>query len=581
MRLQHTQIKRSSAEFDLSQGPLVFGHELRKRFSETDGNAPTWLPQASRDLLRGQQAMILEANRGMDPGLLAAMLDRNTERMTSDDSPLVHRPTTVAEGIGKGLTAGTFLGSALQLTPTTSNTTRALLGLAGLGVGLGLANLGPRHPLGRSAVEEWETSQDKPDVVQIARPDRGLLNGALRDAVIGGLGGGTVATLSGVKRLVPLAASVGVGAAGLAALNQALAARGDRIYSGRSKQSSAENIEPYDYESERSRALAQMGGGGILAHLALGLGWLGSGISERKIENQRLLNPSRSLEEFDAARLLKRKLIDNSNRNWAIAAGAGAIPGLVMFGSGLHRVIKDDRLQNSKTSSNNYSGLAYKDTFSVRSLGPKGSKQSSAPNLDEYFKSQEDYVNLRKDEHRNNVALSLLGAVPGAALSGLGMHTLMKNLPNLTLAKGALGVAGLLGGGVLASLPSKLMQKSDTRYRQETGIDPGFEAPPMGAPGALAGAGASIGLGSGLAMTMNRPALAAAAAGVAGLTGIFAVSRAMKRDRERADFAAANDQGAYAAGQGLAEGNRFVRSLSPGMMYVSPVAPGERVLGSG
>ena len=442
MRFRPTRIKRSSAESDLSQGPIVFGHKLRKRFSELDGNVPTWLPQTSLDLLRGQQATILENNRGMDPGLLAAMLDRNTLEMTSDDSPLVQRPTTAAERIGQGLTAGTFLGSALQLAPTTSNTTRALLGLAGLGVGLGLAHIGPRHALGRSAVEEWETSPDKPDVVQIPRPDRGLLNGAIPDAVIGGVGGGTVAMLSGVNRLVPFGASVGIGAAGLAALNQALAARGDRIYSGRSK-------------------------------------------------------------------------------------------------------------------------------------------QSSAPNLDEYFKSQEDYVNLRKDEHRNNAALSLLGAVPGAALSGLGMYTLMKNLPNLTLAKGALGVTGLLGGGVLASLPSKLMQRSDTRYRRETGIDPGFEAPPMGAPAALASAGASIGLGTGLAMTLSHPALAAAAAGVAGLTGILAVSRAMKRDREQADFAAENDQGAYAAGRGLTEGNRFIRNLSLGMRYVSPVAPNERVIGSG
>ena len=108
------------------------------------------------------------------------------------------------------------------------------------------------------------------------------------------------------------------------------------------------------YESERSKALAQLSGGGILASLAVGLGGLGSDLSERKIEKQ-LSAPYRSTN-LDDAILLTRKLIDNSNRNWAIAAGVGAIPGLAMFGSGLHRAVKDER-KNSKTSSDNSTGL--------------------------------------------------------------------------------------------------------------------------------------------------------------------------------------------------------------------------------
>jgi hypothetical protein len=174
----------------------------------------------------------------------------------------------------------------------------------------------------------------------------------------------------------------------------------------------------------------------------------------------------------------------------------------------------------------------------------------------------------------------LLGAVPGAALSGLGTHTLLNNLvfsPNPSISKGALGLLGLIGGGVLAPLPSKLMQQADARRRRETGIDPGFTAPSMTAPAALTGVGAGVGL---LALLKN-PTLAATAAGLTGLTGALTVSKALERDRERANFVAANDKSAYAAGRGLAEGNRFVRNLSPGMMYVSPVAPGERVLGSG
>jgi hypothetical protein len=207
------------------------------------------------------------------------------------------------------------------------------------------------------------------------------------------------------------------------------------------------------------------------------------------------------------------------------------------------------------------------DTAANTAMGPRTRKTSSmSPPAD-----LEEYVRMRQQENSKNIALGAALSTPGAALTGLGLGGVGKfllsamgdpaargqqklvdealaNAPKgngkVAWLAGLGGVAGILGGELLAQAPNRALPLASAASRQQEGVDPGFLSPTSKAgtmtnhlPAAMLG-----GFMGGYPFGRSG-AIAGSAVG-----GGLSFLTKLLRDIDLQEQAARNDWSAYAAG---------------------------------